>query len=188
MPATDWNPADRDLRQRDLVPPERLARCHAAVIGVGAIGRQVALQLAATGCRHDPVRPETVGPENLSAGLLGVRSRRPQGARDRERVPRAVPAAGPPGRAVPQVGRPVVAGGRETVVACVDATHRKLIWEAVREQAAFFADGRMAAGGRVLASGLLASDDRYPTPSAAEAYVGRCTAKATTYAATWRLG
>ena len=40
---------DRDVRQRGLVPPERLARCHAVVIGVGAIGRQVALQLAALG-------------------------------------------------------------------------------------------------------------------------------------------
>jgi molybdopterin-synthase adenylyltransferase len=45
------NPAhpDRDVRQRDLVSPERLAACHAVVIGVGAIGRQVALQLAALG-------------------------------------------------------------------------------------------------------------------------------------------
>ena len=40
---------DRDIRQRGLVPPERLAACHAVVIGVGAIGRQVALQLAAVG-------------------------------------------------------------------------------------------------------------------------------------------
>ena len=34
---------DRDVRQRGLVPPERLARCQAIVIGVDAIGRQVAL-------------------------------------------------------------------------------------------------------------------------------------------------
>ena len=39
----------RNQRQRDLVPPERLAACNAMVIGVGAIGRQVALQLAAIG-------------------------------------------------------------------------------------------------------------------------------------------
>jgi hypothetical protein len=37
---------DRDLRQRDIVPPERLAACRATIVGVGAIGRQVALQLA----------------------------------------------------------------------------------------------------------------------------------------------
>jgi tRNA A37 threonylcarbamoyladenosine dehydratase len=43
------NLRDRDLRQRDIVPAEELAACHAVVIGVGAIGRQVALQLAAVG-------------------------------------------------------------------------------------------------------------------------------------------
>ena len=40
---------DRDLRQREIVPPERLAACHGIVIGVGAIGRQITLQLAAVG-------------------------------------------------------------------------------------------------------------------------------------------
>jgi molybdopterin/thiamine biosynthesis adenylyltransferase len=43
------NRQDRDLRQRDIVPPEQLANCRATVIGVGAVGRQVALQLAAMG-------------------------------------------------------------------------------------------------------------------------------------------
>jgi hypothetical protein len=38
-----------DLRQRDTLPPARLANCSATVIGVGAIGRQVALKLAASG-------------------------------------------------------------------------------------------------------------------------------------------
>jgi tRNA A37 threonylcarbamoyladenosine dehydratase len=37
------------IRQREIVPPAKLAACHAIVIGVGAIGRQVALQLAAVG-------------------------------------------------------------------------------------------------------------------------------------------
>ena len=40
---------DRYSRQQDLVPRERLADVTATVIGVGAIGRQVALQLAAIG-------------------------------------------------------------------------------------------------------------------------------------------
>ena len=29
----------RDSRQRELIPPARLAKAHAVVIGVGAIGR-----------------------------------------------------------------------------------------------------------------------------------------------------
>ncbi len=45
---TPW-PPDRDLRQRELVPPEALAKADCTVIGIGAIGRQVALQLAAMG-------------------------------------------------------------------------------------------------------------------------------------------
>ena len=40
---------ERYSRQQDIVPPERIARCKATVIGVGAIGRHVALQLAAVG-------------------------------------------------------------------------------------------------------------------------------------------
>jgi hypothetical protein len=39
----------RFSRQADLVPQDRLASFQATVIGVGAIGRQVALQLAAIG-------------------------------------------------------------------------------------------------------------------------------------------
>ena len=40
---------DRFLRQRDLVSTEKLANTSVTIIGVGAIGRQVALQLAALG-------------------------------------------------------------------------------------------------------------------------------------------
>ena len=46
------NSSLRDFRQRDLVPPEKLSACHPLVIGVGAVGRQLALQLAATGVTH----------------------------------------------------------------------------------------------------------------------------------------
>lgn len=41
--------ADRFLRQRDLVPAERLEKVSASIIGTGAIGRQAALQWAAIG-------------------------------------------------------------------------------------------------------------------------------------------
>ena len=41
--------SDRFLRQRDLVSTEKLANTPVTIIGVGAIGRQVALQLAALG-------------------------------------------------------------------------------------------------------------------------------------------
>ena len=44
--------ADRFVRQRELVPEDRLGQLRVSVIGVGAIGRQVALQLAAAGVRR----------------------------------------------------------------------------------------------------------------------------------------
>ena len=40
---------DRFLRQRDLVSTESLSKTAVTIIGVGAIGRQVALQVAALG-------------------------------------------------------------------------------------------------------------------------------------------
>ena len=46
---SEIQPNERFSRQRDIVPPERIADCKATVIGVGAIGRQVALQLSAMG-------------------------------------------------------------------------------------------------------------------------------------------
>ena len=46
------NSNDRFTRQAELVPQHRLTQIRATVIGVGAIGRQVALQLASIGARH----------------------------------------------------------------------------------------------------------------------------------------
>src|SRR3954468_13424343 len=43
--------SDRFVRQQDLVPAAKLADLRITVIGVGAIGRQAALQLAAIGAR-----------------------------------------------------------------------------------------------------------------------------------------
>jgi len=43
---------DRFSRQAELVPSERLKSIRATVVGVGAIGRQVALQAAALGVRR----------------------------------------------------------------------------------------------------------------------------------------
>ena len=40
---------ERYSRQRDIVPADRLAVCKATVIGVGAVGRQVSIQLTAMG-------------------------------------------------------------------------------------------------------------------------------------------
>ena len=67
----------RSERYRDLAPPERLAATRCSVIGVGAIGRQVALQLAAIGVQavqiidHDVVEEVNLGPQGYCAGDVG---------------------------------------------------------------------------------------------------------------------
>src|SRR5438270_8243084 len=69
--------ADRDLRQRELVPSQQLASCHALVIGVGAVGRQVALQLAAIGAAeltlidHDQVDVVNLAPQGYLPQDIG---------------------------------------------------------------------------------------------------------------------
>ena len=56
----------RNARQRELIPPDALAKCHAVVVGVGSVGRQVALQLAAMGVPAlTLIDPDTVSEENL---------------------------------------------------------------------------------------------------------------------------
>ena len=49
MPTTVTS--DRFIRQQGLIPQDRLQAVQATVIGLGAVGRQIALQLAAIGCR-----------------------------------------------------------------------------------------------------------------------------------------
>jgi len=56
---------DRDLRQRDIIPPERLAACRATVVGVGAIGR--------TGARR-PTGDRTLLKANLIIACSAYRS------------------------------------------------------------------------------------------------------------------
>src|SRR3954471_5030256 len=72
---------DRFVRQAELVPQEKLVGLTASVIGVGAIGRQVALQLAAIGVRRlqlvdfdevDETNVTTQGYLNADVGALKV--------------------------------------------------------------------------------------------------------------------
>jgi len=68
---------ERYSRQRDIVPPERIASCKATIIGVGAIGRQVALQLAAIGISwmqlvdHDTVEISNLASQGYLEGDMG---------------------------------------------------------------------------------------------------------------------
>jgi sulfur carrier protein ThiS adenylyltransferase len=193
--------ADRDIRQRQIVPSEKLAACHAVVIGVGAVGRQVALQLSAIGVSHlTLIDHDVVGVENLAPqaywpqdiGHLKVlataalcRQIHPEGRVETvaERFRRSM---------VRSLAALADANTHLVVFACVDSiATRGLIWQAVKNTAGFVVDGRMNAEViRVLAVAQPASEAYYPTTLFApeEAVVGSCTARSTVYTASIAAG
>jgi hypothetical protein len=189
--------SDRDIRQRELVPPARLANCHAVVIGVGAIGRQVALQLSALGVPamtlYDPdtVAVENLAPQGFWESDLGRSKVEAVADIARKQYP-AIELTGVPERFRASAVRTWPVDREITVFCCVDDIDaRKLIWQAVRDAAGFFADGRMAAEViRVLASGRPCADGVYAKTlfPAQEAYAGSCTAKSTIYSANIAAG
>jgi molybdopterin-synthase adenylyltransferase len=198
---TDTDLSLRDLRQRDLVPPEKLAACHALVIGVGAIGRQVALQLAATGIPeltlidHDLVdvvnlapqgyMPKDLGNAKVEATAAWCRLLNPEFKvhTHAERFRRS---------SIRTLGCFDQTDRQLLVFCCVDSIEtRRLVWEAVRQRTSAFFDGRMSAEVvRILCSGNPASDQVYAQTLFApeQAFAGSCTAKSTIYTASIAAG
>jgi sulfur carrier protein ThiS adenylyltransferase len=182
---------ERYSRQKDIVPPERIAICKATVIGVGAIGRQVALQLAAMGVPWlQLVDFDLVETSNLASqgyleedlGKLKVEATAAQCRRINSGI-EIVP--------VPERFRRSMEIGT-AVFCCVDKIDvRRLIWEAVKNTASFYVDGRMSAEVlRVLTACDSESRRHYPTTlfHTEEAFVGPCTAKTTIYCANIAAG
>ena len=183
--------SERYSRQIDIVPRERIMDCKATVIGVGAIGRQVAIQLTAIGV---PVLQlvdfDHVEISNLaSQGYLQKDLKRPkvdvtaEFTREMnndlnvevifERFKRSTPVG-------------------NCVFVCVDSiVIRKLIWDAIKDKVAFYCDGRMSA--EVLRV-ITACDEKgrgyYPQTlfTAEQAQAGPCTAKTTIYCANIAAG
>ena len=203
MRTTSVNPTSeppvltRDVRQRDLVPVERLAECHALVIGVGAIGRQVALQLAAIGMpRMTLFDDDLVAVENLA----------PQGYWQEDLIVPKVAATGAvckrlnpalrlsmiPERFKRTTVRALPTDRRLLAFVGVDSIQaRRLLWEVLSPLVAFFVDGRMSAEViRVLAVETPAKDQQYAATlfEPEQAYLGSCTAKSTIYTANIAAG
>ena len=194
---------DRDVRQRELLPPQRLSRCHAIVVGVGAIGRQAALQLAAAGVPamdlvdHDVVAVENLAVQGYAPADLGLAKV--------EATAAACLRLNPDLRVTPHPHRFRRSSVNElaalkdprpgvdpVLFCCVDdVSARRLVWEATRQRLAFFADGRMAAEVlRVLVSTDPRADVHYSSTlfSPERAYAGSCTAKSTIYSASIAAG
>ena len=182
---------DRYSRQRDIVPQEKLAACRATVIGVGAIGRQVSLQLAAMGVPWlQLIDFDLVEPSNLaSQGFLEKDLGRPKVEATADlcrEINRGLEV-----QALPQRFRRSTQVGR-VVFCCVDQIEtRRQIWQAVQHRLDFFCDGRMAAEVlRVVTVADSASRRHYPTTlfAAQDAYAGSCTAKTTIFCANIAAG
>jgi sulfur carrier protein ThiS adenylyltransferase len=181
----------RDLRQRDIIPPAALARCRVTVVGVGAIGRQVALQLAAVGVPWlQLVDPDVVEEVNLG----------PQAYLEDDVNRFKVEATGDLAQQLnhrlevtevkSRFARTLYVGN--VLFCCVDSiATRKFIWEATSSKVDFFCDGRMSAEVlRVLAVADAKSREHYPTTLFApdEAHIGSCTARSTIFCANVAAG
>ncbi len=183
--------SDRFVRQQELVPQGRLAELKVSVIGVGAIGRQVAIQLAAIGVRRlqlvdfdvvDLTNVTTQGYRARDVGRLKVEAT----AEAVREIDDAIEL-----ELVNERYRPRIRAG-EAVFCCVDSiSAREAIWRSVRATCGFWADGRMRGEViRVLAAADEASRRHYGTTLFAqeEAQTGSCTSRSTIYAASVAAG
>jgi molybdopterin-synthase adenylyltransferase len=182
---------DRFSRQADIVPRQRILDCKATVIGVGAIGRQVALQLTAIGLPwiqlldFDVVEESNIASQgyyeddlkrfkvHATADICHMINPKLELYAITERFKRTA-----------KIGN--------VVFCCVDKiSTRQLIWEAVKDKVSFFCDGRMSA--EVLRV-ITACDDEsrkyYPQTlfTSEQAHAGACTAKTTIYCANIAAG
>ena len=178
--------SDRFSRQGDLVPRTKLTGLTATVIGVGAIGRQVAIQLAALGVPRlqlidfdvvEDTNVTTQGYDFEDVGQLKVDAT----AGAVQRIDPLIDVD-----AVPDRYRSRIEIG-DVVFCCVDSiSARSAIWRSVSRRCRFWCDGRMLGEIiRVLAVADADSRRHYPTTlfRQSEAQAGRCTAHGAIYTA-----
>jgi molybdopterin/thiamine biosynthesis adenylyltransferase len=182
---------ERWERQRDLVPLGRLQELRVTVIGVGAIGRQVALQLAALGARRlQLVDFDVVDSTNRATQGYGVQD---VGQSKVLATAVAIACLDPEieVQTVEDRFRPRLDFG-EVLFCCVDSiTARTAIWRLVRTRCECWIDGRMLGETiRVLVVAGAEGYEHYPTTlfPQEEAAIGRCTARSTIYAANLAAG
>jgi len=188
---TSTTSSDRFVRQQDLVPTERIAKLKTSVIGVGAIGRQVALQLAAIGARRlqlvdfDRVDHTNVTTQGYLCGDIGSLKVTATAQALKQLDPDVEVDL------VNDRYRPKMKIG-SVVFTCVDSIDaRGAIWRSAGRRVEFWADGRMLGETiRVLVAADEASQLHYPTTlfAASEAEQGQCTARSTIYAANIAAG
>ena len=182
---------DRFARQEDLVPQSRLREVFITVIGVGAIGRQVAVQLAAMGAAQlqlidfDMVEATNVTTQGYFASDIG----QPKVVATSRFVQQIEPGISV--TTVEDRFRPKQRVG-DVVFCCVDSiSARAAIWKAANSDCRFWCDGRML--GEILRVLTVADEqgrDHYATTlfEQSDAEPGRCAARSTIYTANIAAG
>lgn len=182
---------DRFTRQEGLVPRERLESLALSVIGVGAIGRQVALQLASLGARQltlvdfDGVEEVNITTQGYLWEDLG-KSKVIATAQAISRIDSSVEVSQICARYRP--GLPA----SDVIFCCVDSISvRGAIWRSAGRNTQFWVDGRMLGEViRVLTVAGEESRDYYPNTlfPQNEAMAGACAARGVIYTAAIAAG
>jgi hypothetical protein len=182
---------DRFLRQQELVPRDRLVNLKVTVIGVGAVGRQLAVQLAAIGTPRlqlidfDVVDLSNVTTQGYLAADVGLPKVQATAAFLRQLDPTIVVDC------IQDRYRPKLDVG-EAVFCAVDSIDaRSAIWRSAGRRCGFWCDGRMLSEViRILAVAESVGRDHYPTTlfAQAEAQRGSCTSRSTIYTASIAAG
>jgi len=182
---------DRFLRQQGLVPQEKLHNLTTTVIGVGAIGRQVAVQLAALGVRRiqlldfDVVESTNITTQGYFYTDLG-RRKVDATAEYLQRIDPAIQIETIPDRYRPNTGT------GDVVFCAVDTiSARAAIWRNVQNHCSFWCDGRMLGEVmRILTATDESSRAHYTTTlfSQADAQTGACTSRSTIFCAAVAAG
>jgi molybdopterin-synthase adenylyltransferase len=183
--------SNRFTRQDALVPRSSLAEVAATVIGVGAIGRQVALQLAAIGApKLQLIDFDAVDVTNVTTqGYFAEDVGQPKVVAAEAAIRRLDPSVIV--EAVQDRFRPKCRVG-QAVFCCVDSiSARTAIWRSIGDAVLFWSDGRMMGEVmRVLTVSDESSREHYVGTlfRQQEAQQGACTARSTIYAASIAAG
>jgi len=182
---------ERYSRQASLIPPDKIATLTVCVIGVGAIGRQAALQLAASGVGrlklidHDDIERVNLGPQGYYESDIG--KKKVEATAD-------VARSNNPEISIEAVDRRYnpVDGDCDAVFMCVDSIEtRRFIYESLMDRKPFLVDGRMAAETlRIVTAYDDSTYEDYEETlfSDDEAFEGECTARSTIYSANIAAG
>lgn len=184
---------ERQFRMQDIVPADRLAALDIAVIGVGAIGRNVALLLAQIGAESlTLIDPDTIEELNIGPqGFWPIQIGSPKADVVADDVLALNPDSCP--RSIIDVYKSGQLSNETVIFCCVDSMRARAdIFNSELHHLRFFCDGRMAAETcRILTVEPLEkfiAHYRGTLHTDQEAIQESCTAKATCYCANIAAG